>query len=263
MSWRFIPYAEFDGAMNMAIDVLLLERAQKSEPILRLYGFSPPCLSIGLSQKLPLETVERAKARGFQIVRRPSGGRAVLHFKDLTYAFVACEKASSENGILEQSVSAAYKQICAGLQASFQEFELQAELGSVEASYRHLADCFLATTNADLHLAGRKLAGSAQLRRRGSVLQHGSIPLSLEQDIMPQLLGVKLEAATEKTKRHANLFELLGRGLTTQEMNDAFRKGFSSAFSIDFVENPLSLEELEAAEKLAFEFKFDEQAQTA
>ena len=244
LAWRFIPFAEFDGATNMAIDLQLLQQCEAgAAPVLRLYGFSPPCLTLGLNQKLAEETLERVRQRGYDIVRRPTGGRAVLHLNDLTYSFVARQKGEGEFGVLETSVSAAYKQICAGLQAAFDILGLRAELGASSSAYRHLADCFLATTNADLHHAGRKLAGSAQLRRRGTVLQHGSIPLNLDQNIMADLLG--LERKEEGSQRHANLFEILRREVSMAELNEAMKDGFAKAFSVEFSERVLLPEEIE------------------
>ena len=229
----------------MAIDVGLLEEAEHNPPVLRLYGFAPPCMSIGLAQKLPQDTVARIEQRGFDIVRRPSGGRAVLHYKDITYAFIASQTGTSSYGILQHSVSAAYRQICEGLKETFLLLGLAVELGPAEAAYRHLADCFLATTNADLHYAGRKLAGSAQLRRRGCVLQHGSIPLNLEQDLVPSLLGAEQSSAKTAEDRHANLFDMLGHSLSTSELNEAMQQGFARAFNVGFDSRPLS--ELELA----------------
>jgi len=239
----------------MAIDVGLLERAERCPPVLRLYGFSPPCFSLGLSQRLPEGTVKRVIEHGFQIIRRPSGGRAVLHFKDLTYSFVASQKGTGEFGILESSVSAAYKQICAGLKEAFLLMGFHVELGSARAPYRHLTDCFLATTHADLHYGGRKLAGSAQLRRRGAVLQHGSIPLNLDQDLVSELLGSKQNDLPEpKSDRHANLFEIMGGPTSFLELNEAMKKGFEKAFSVKFDESALTFEELSQAHQRLNEF---------
>lgn len=233
----------------MAIDTMLLERAEKMPPVLRLYGFSPACMSIGLSQKLSDESIENIQRRGFDLVRRPSGGRAVLHYKDLTYAFVGAEIGVGQYGFLERGVNAAYKQICCGLQQAFSILGLNAELGSAEAAYRHLADCFLATTNADLHHKGRKLAGSAQLRRRGAVLQHGSIPLNLEQGLVAELLGGN-ESKTGNVERHANLFDILGKTLTIEELNQALKAGFEAAYDVELEASPLSQEEMQVANQL-------------
>jgi lipoate-protein ligase A len=259
LNWRFIPYAQFDGATNMALDVALLEQAEDNPPVLRLYGFAPPCMSIGLAQRLPPDCVARIEERGFEIVRRPSGGRAVLHYHDITYAFIASQTGTGKYGLLQHSVSAAYRQICEGLKEAFLLLGLAVELGPAAAAYRHLADCFLATTNADLHFAGRKLAGSAQLRRRGCVLQHGSIPLNLDQELVPTLLGAEpREPRTAKTKedRHANLFEMLGHELSISELNEALQQGFSRAFNVSFDSQPLSEREIELAELARNDYVF-------
>lgn len=255
-NWRFVPYAEFDGALNMGIDTALLEQALECVPTLRLYGFAPPCLTLGLNQKINPSVPERAAQKGIDIVRRPSGGRAVLHYKDITYCFLASERGQGKHGVLEPSVSAAYKQICAGLQQAFLLLGLNAELGAAEASYRHLADCFLATTNADLHFQGRKLAGSAQLRRRGAVLQHGSIPLNLEQDLMNELLDGGAGEQKPGTDRHANLFELLGRSLSMDEISESMKAGFAKAFGVGFSEQNLSEVELRKAKELSSKFVY-------
>src|SRR5437879_3230829 len=91
--WRFIPCASYDGCTNMAIDEAILDAhiAGDAAPTLRLYFFAPPAVTIGLSQKMPPELVQSIEARGIDVVRRPTGGRAVLHLNDLTYSFVGSD----------------------------------------------------------------------------------------------------------------------------------------------------------------------------
>lgn len=257
--WRFIPYCEHSGATNMAIDELLLEEVLDGtcEPTLRLYGFAPPAVSIGLNQKFDSATTKRIEDAGFDVVRRPTGGRAVLHLDDLTYSFIGLDE--SRGGTLKTSVTAAYRQICQGLVQALSGLGVESELGETQAPYRHLADCFLATTPADLHHKGRKLAGSAQLRRRGAVLQHGSIPLQQQQDAMAKLLGdtdcsarfSRENLAEHKTTaapqdRHLNLFELTQRR-TFCEIDKAWTEGFESVFKVKFEAKKLTEDELELA----------------
>lgn len=251
MSWRFIPYSCFDAATNMAIDEYLLEAhlSGKIPPTLRLYGFNPPAITIGRNQLLPEDAVQRGRERGFTVARRPTGGRAVLHHQDITYAFIGSEIGGGPEGVLEASVSGAYKQISRGLQFALSRFGLRADLGQTNSAYRDLSDCFLATTQADLHIDGLKLAGSAQLRRRTAVLQHGSIPLSLEQGLMQEiLLGAVDESPSYR--RHANLFQLAGRNIPTEELEEAFKSGFERAFSVKFNRSELNEGELAAADEL-------------
>lgn len=239
MEWLFAEYEEFDAATNMAIDEALLDRhlAGLMPPVVRLYGFAPPAVTLGYAQRPDESVLQRISERGFGCARRPTGGRAVLHYKDLTYAFIGSQAGSGPWGTLAASVSAAYAQICEGLKQSLSLLGAQVELGETQAAYRHLTDCFLATTPADLHYRGRKIAGSAQLRRSGAVLQHGSIPLDQEQDLMAELLGSEPPPAAS---RHANLFEVLNRRVDWEEFNTAFSEGFSTAFNQRFCRTKVS-----------------------
>jgi lipoate-protein ligase A len=229
--WRLIPYAEFDGSTNMSIDEAILEERINgaAPPTLRLYGFSPPCVTIGLSQKMDDAVAARIQAAGVDVVRRPTGGRAVLHLDDLTYSFVGTD--TTCGGRFSTSITESYKQISQGLVAAFAELGAPSELGATGVAYRHLQDCFMATTGSDLHHNGTKLIGSAQVRRRGSILQHGSVPLLQDPEMMPRLLG---EPTSPDSPRHLNLFDLIGRRLTFAELQDAFQAGFQKTFDVDF-----------------------------
>ncbi len=249
LSVRFLAFGLADAATNMAVDEAILEAhlAGLVPPTLRLYGFEPPAVSLGHTQKLPDGLLDRARARGFEVVRRPTGGRAVLHFGDLTYSFVAGSKkgrgsAMMDRGLLEESVSAAYKQICKGLQNAFRSLGLDLDLGSTDVPYRQLHDCFLATTGSDLQFNGKKMVGSAQLRRKSAVLQHGSILLDQPQSLLPELLGKKIGEVTIND-RHANLFDALGKRISHGELEEALKAGFASAFGVDTQPGPLTPEE--------------------
>lgn len=251
---RFLAFAYADAATNMAVDEAVLEAylAGLAPPTLRLYGFDPPAVSLGHTQKLPEGLLDRAREKGFDVVRRPTGGRAVLHFGDLTYAFIAGSRKrgpeSAGNGFLEESVSAAYKQICKGLQNGFSSLGLNLDLGSADVPYRQLHDCFLATTGSDLQHKGKKMVGSAQLRRKGAVLQHGSILLDQPQSMLPALLGRELEGRTS-AERHANLLDVLEQRVSHADIQEAMKAGFASAFSVDVHPGELSREELVLADE--------------
>ncbi len=238
MSFRVLKYKVFDAASNMALDEAILEAHRKNlvPPTLRFYGWAPPSVSIGYSQKMDAETIERIKSKGFDVVRRLTGGRAVLHFGELTYSFIASPP------VLSEQLNEAYKQICQGLILGLKNLGVQAELGkSINSKqYKDFSDCFLATTQADLQVNGKKMVGSAQLRRQGAVLQHGSILLDQPQDLLPELLGGKQETAND---RHSNFNNVAGRAVSIEEMEEALIKGFSEAFQINFEYNNLIEEE--------------------
>lgn len=252
--WRLIEYEVHDGRSNMALDEAMLEAHLRGEvpPTLRLYGWAPPAVSIGYAQKLPDEAKARIQEAGFDIVRRATGGRAVLHLNELTYSFVCSVKddgSASEDAILSASVLSAYKQICKGLVIGLSKAGVEVELGQGQAASRQMHDCFLATTTADLHFKGKKLVGSAQVRRRGAVLQHGSILLSQPQNLMPRLLSGK-DSEPGEAQRHANLYEILDRKPTVEELSAFLKAGFEEAFARRLVAATFTGTELSFAQEL-------------
>ncbi|MBP7863653.1 lipoate--protein ligase family protein [bacterium] len=231
MPFRLLKYKIFDAASNMALDEAILESHRKgfTQPTLRFYGWAPPAVSIGYSQKMDDETISRIKSRGFDVVRRLTGGRAVLHFNELTYSFVASPP------VLSEQLNEAYRQICQGLILGLKHLGVEAELGKSNKQYKDFSDCFMATTQADLQVNNKKMVGSAQLRRQGAVLQHGSILLDQPQDLLQELLDTKQETKI----RHTNFNEVKGEAVSIEEMENAFTKGFAEAFSTKFEEGKL------------------------
>lgn len=252
MECRFISCGSFDAAQNMAIDEAILECHLKGlvPPTLRLYQFAPPAVSIGYAQSIDVKKIEEIRARKIDIVRRPTGGRAVLHLGDLTYSFIASSRTNTDvkgdQILLESSVLGAYRQISAGLLNGIAELGIELSIGLNQAT-RHQPDCFAATTIADLHYQGKKLIGSAQMRRKQGVLQHGSIILDQPQDLMAQLFGS--EEAGNNAIRHANLYEIAGRPIPLAELQSALKAGFSRAFNVDFFSGVLNQEEISLSEE--------------
>lgn len=259
-NWRLIDYEVYDAATNMAIDEAILNAhlAGLVPPTLRFYGWSPPAVSIGYGQKFPEAAASRVREKGFDIIRRPTGGRAVLHLDELTYSFVGSAATTAEvspdKKVLSSNIIKAYKQICAGLINGFRNLKVPVELGEGEHAARQMHDCFTATTNADLHYQGKKIAGSAQLRRQNAVLQHGSILLCQDQDLMPELLfGDRKKKSVEsdpQQTRHANLFEITNHAFSSEVLIDAFKLGFEEAFGITFDSSTLTDGEWLAVDEL-------------
>lgn len=253
---RFIPYGVFDGATNMALDEVLLELARSSaeenQITLRFYGWQPDAVSIGYGQRLAPSRLDEIEQAGFDVVKRPTGGRAVLHNGELTYSFVGHES------LLGKNIATAYARICSGLIAGFKDLGLTVVLGdsrSKRGSYRDKEDCFLAITTADLKLDEKKLVGSAQLRRGDWVLQHGSILLEQPQELMPGLLGSKPVSGIETDQtRHANLFEYIPTPIAVAELSSIFKHGFEQAFDLTLLESDFSEVELRKASELKEKF---------
>jgi len=264
IEWRLLAYDEHDAAMNMAVDEAILEThlAGMAPPTVRLYGFRPPAVSIGYAQTLAPDVAQRIRAAGLDLVRRPTGGRAVLHLGDLTYSFVGTASgaqpdksngAQAANEFLSPSIIGAYKQICLGLIGALEHLGVAAEIGTSDSSYRQLQDCFLATTTADLHHRGKKLVGSAQLRRGNGVLQHGSLLLNQDQELMERLLtGTQgaLSPLTSRGARHANLFEIAGKNIAISQLEAAMKSGFEKAFGTELKLGALTESETKLAGRL-------------
>jgi lipoyl(octanoyl) transferase len=238
--WRLILSGGAAGARNMALDEALLCSAALRHT-LRLYWFAPPCLSIGAHQSL--EDVDRAAcaAAGVQVVRRPSGGRAVLHDGEITYALVG----PAAGAVFGGGVLPSYKRIGSALMAACAELGLAvvSEAGGRGASG---PSCFSAAAPYEPLAAGAKLAGSAQLRRGASVLQHGSLRLT-RPHVDTSLLLRERRAGQRIPADPPSLSELLGRAVSRDTAISALREAFSACFAVELTPGALSAEELMAA----------------
>ncbi|NIQ93986.1 MAG: lipoate--protein ligase family protein [Desulfuromonadales bacterium] len=183
-TWRYIKSGALEGDRNMAIDAALFESVAsgKSPPVLRLYNWHPPTVTLGYGQR-EVESVDLDFCRqaGLAVVRRPTGGRAVLHDREVTYAIIASEGTGDfPGGILDN-----YRVVSEILRDTIRSFDLPAELvpgrssgGRPSGGDRSV--CFTAPSSYELVVDGCKIAGSAQKRGQGAFLQHGSIPLEMD-----------------------------------------------------------------------------------
>jgi lipoate-protein ligase A len=191
--WRLISSGYMDGAMNMAIDEALLHAvaAGESPPVLRFYRWRPATVSLGYAQSVHTDLdLELCKAAGLGVVRRATGGRAVLHDNELTYAIIA-PLATAAFG---HSVLDCYRGISEILQKTLQQLGLPAQLvpGKPKGGQRNAmrAVCFSAPSQYELVVEGRKVAGSAQKRCADAFLQHGSIPVEIDLELLGRVLRV-------------------------------------------------------------------------
>lgn len=230
-TWRLIPLLEAGGTVQMAIDSWLLEQHQlrKHPPTLRFYTWSPPAISLGYHQRQYPEYWQNLTWRGekLDLVRRPSGGRAVLHQGDLTYAVVTSAFCGSR---LE-----AYQKICEFLIQGWRSLGVQLQYGKAGRGYIHNPNCFGTATGADLVLTdGGKLIGSAQLRRGGAILQHGSMGLQPDGELFAQVFGAESFTAVQ-----------LPQGLTLEKIMAAMIAAASDCFDMQLEVQPLSPSEWE------------------
>jgi len=189
-----MKYIEFEvntGEKNMQIDNDLLEFAIKnkfSTPIFRLYAWSPACVSLGRNQNADFLDNEFLKSQNIDVVRRLTGGRALLHDKELTYSYV-CPVSTLKNG---ESVVNSYKEISQFLIDGFQSLGINLEFGQ-KKPHTKFDYCMSISTGADLSFEGKKLIGSAQFRKEGYILQHGSILFDYDRNLIEQLFKEKID----------------------------------------------------------------------
>lgn len=193
--WTVLPYRVASGSEQMAADLELLEWASAGQgPTLRFYGWDPPCVSIGRFQRVDSLNLEELRARGLDWVRRPTGGRAILHDRELTYAIAVPPRILLDTGVLAsyQALSGLIERaVGSALDLPFRsrtEHSAITEPASPISS-RGVVNCFALLAEGDSALAEGKLIGSAQVRRDGAVLQHGSLLLSVDREAWRALFG--------------------------------------------------------------------------
>ena len=190
----FIPYEVKTGFENMQIDNNLLENAiknQQKEPVFRLYGWSPACVSLGRNQKSDFLDENFLRENKIDITKRLTGGRALLHDDEITYSFI-CAVSYLKNGC---SVMESYKEISQILINAFQKVGIELDFGGVKKYKGHLDYCMLVSTGADLCWNGKKLIGSAQFRKNDYILQHGSILYDYKIDLLEKIFKEKVDTS--------------------------------------------------------------------
>ena len=221
---KLIEYKINTGKYNMDYDSFLLEEAIKNEekePIIRFYGWSPACVSLGRNQSIEHINVEYCKVNNIDIVKRVTGGRGLLHDDEVTYSFI-CPCDFLEDGT---SIIKSYKEISSAIIQGFKNIDINLELGGkkkVEASHDY---CMLLSTGADLSFNGTKLIGSAQFRKQGYILQHGSVLFSYNKEVIENIFNEKTQENTITCIKEIN------PKLPREDVISAMTKGFKDYFS--------------------------------
>jgi lipoyl(octanoyl) transferase len=257
MQWRFLNTGYHCPGMNMALDeaILLTCEAGTAPPTLRVYGWQPPALSLGYAQHVSKEVnVEACHRYGIEIVRRPTGGRAVLHDDEVTYSVVM--PITSPDGT--RTLTEHYHLIGLALAESFTHLGLAVCLArpqrSVSARQAPSPACFAALSRYELSVSGKKLVGSAQKRGQYALLQHGSIPLSLDRQRLFQCLRVPPEQhdalVQEAYATMIAVHEAATTPIAITDIHAALRHGFAATLAAPMIEGELRPEEWQMACKL-------------
>ena len=200
---RFIDYKIRTGKENMQIDSDLLDesiRNQYNEPVFRLYGWKPACVSLGRNQDEGFINKKLLAEYNIDCVRRLTGGRALLHDNELTYSYI-CPVASIDNG---QNVTESYKFISGIWIDIFKSLGIGLTIGGAPRHITRNNYCMAVSTGADLCYENRKFIGSAQCRKEGYILQHGSILIDYDKDKLDKIFAEKTEFSTITTLKEIN-----------------------------------------------------------
>ena len=267
--WNFINTGSKNPYYNMAMDEALLNFVSRGEidPVIRFYTWNPATLSIGYFQRLQKEIdIDKVKEKGYGSVRRQTGGRGVLHDKELTYSVIVPE--SHPN--MPSTVTEAYKIISQGLLEGFKNlgFETYFAIPRSKEERDKLKQprssvCFDAPSWYELVVEGRKIAGSAQTRQKGVILQHGSILQDIDIDDLFDMFKFKNERLKAKMKENfvqkaVAINDISNQHITLNEMENAFEAGFKKGLNIDF--KPLELTEKQLEEVQELEDKYRSEA---
>lgn len=246
-TWRFINTDYNDGFYNMAIDEAILNSVieGKSPPTIRFYRWDPPTVTLGYFQKAHREIdQELCQAKGIQVVRRLTGGRAILHDKELTYSIVVSDKQKQVSGSIIES----YLKISRALVKGLLNFGVVVEMMARPCKEKGSAACFDAPSWHEIVWQGRKLVGSAQTRKHGCLLQHGSIPMVLDVELLFNLLKISNNQAKQRLKENFRqkavaLEEILGKEIDYWDLAEALTEGFKQTFNINVCWDELTREE--------------------
>ena len=256
-TWRILTTPPACGAWNMAADEAILESVgtHQTPPTLRLYAWQPACLSLGHAQ--PVADVDQAALQrfGWQLVRRPTGGRAILHTDELTYSVIT----PPDDPIMSGGVLESYRRLAQALLLALQTLGLTA---NANATYQNTPAnstngpvCFEVPSNYEITVQGKKLIGSAQARRREGILQHGSFPLHGDLARITQALvfptpEARHQAAERLLTHAATAANFLSPPPTWQQAAFAFEQAFAKTLDLNLKPGELSPAEVRRAQEL-------------
>lgn len=257
-TWRLLRTPPARGAWNMALDEAILEHIHRgaSPPTLRLYAWDPACLSLGHAQSYADVDTLRLRARGWDVVRRLTGGRAILHTDELTYSVTAPADEPRVAGTVLES----YNRLAGALLRAVADLGLPVEMkehaGAAGPSLNPV--CFEVPSTYEITVNGKKLIGSAQARKKEGVLQHGSLPLGGDLTRICQALvfadeSARGEASARLLARATTVESVLGHAVDWETAAQAFTHAFESELGLTFEEGEVSKSELARAEELISE----------
>lgn len=241
---RFIDSGALDASLNMAIDeaISIYVRKGKSLPTVRFYGWIKPSVTIGEFQKITEVNTEICRQLNIPVVRRPTGGKGILHYDDLTYSFV-----SKKEGIFRGSLFQTYEKLSHIFSNAFHLSNIDVEIKKTRDSINRSSLCFARSSYGEISFKGVKIMGSAQKRWTDGFLQQGTIPVTVNKELLKEIFFCMPEEAEKiyGIKEFNDKFDI-----------NSFKKNFKitlNMFDFQILEEPLSQEEFALAQQLLLE----------
>jgi lipoate-protein ligase A len=226
----------------MAVDeaLLLSHAAHQTPPTVRFYDWQPTCVSLGRFQKFDEARALAIRERGFDLVRRPTGGRAVLHQHEITYCIVVNADLLPVNC---RSVIGSYRWLSQGFAAGLSDLGIDAALAKASPNpSRNIANCFSSAAQCDFLVEDRKLIGAAQCRKNGAILQHGSLLLDIDNAAWVGVLGGSMN--------HTASLRALGITGSRTAVIEALCRGLERSLQVSLEQSVLGEAEIAVASRL-------------
>lgn len=246
MNWRLIDSGPCDAAYNMALDeaIAISVRNGEAAPTLRFYGWESLSVSIGSFQNIAEIDTEYCTNNNIPVVRRPTGGRGILHGDELTYSFSARNEGDFSGGLLES-----YRKLSIAFKSAMESAGLMVSLKEKRESGRNLKRspiCFKSTSFGEISINSIKIIGSAQKRWNDAFLQQGSIPYSIDYERTSSVFKIN----TNFSKNEMLGLREIVKNFNADSFKEAIRLSFESVFNIKLVDSHLSVHEQEIAHLL-------------
>ena len=231
-TWRFIDTGPCSAFYNMALDeaIATAVRTGNLPPTLRIYGWDMPSVSIGCFQKVSDINIDYCLGKGIPIVRRPTGGRAILHDYEITYSF----SAKTDSGVFSKGLLDSYEKVSSAFGLALSKIGLASELKLQREPRNRSPLCFQSTSYGEITIFGKKVIGSAQKRWPDCLLQQGSIPFILDKDEIAKVFRLQSPEIGDKI---IGLKEILPH-LNLRDLRDAIRISFEETFNTRLVLSP-------------------------
>ncbi|MEE9432382.1 MAG: hypothetical protein V3V16_15150 [Melioribacteraceae bacterium] len=240
MNWHLLDYGSFTGKHNMEFDLQLVNSCQTDNAYLRFYGWKPYCISLGANQSIKEINVNKTNRDKIDIVKRPTGGRAILHAEELTYSVVISNYNNISGKVLYNQISQA---IVNGLQLYSSKLN-QVILENVQPNFTTELNkpsgglCFASTAKSEIKFNGKKLVGSAQRKIGNVILQHGSILIGKFHTGLVNYLNIEedkiLSLQDELGNSTIELETILNEKVSLTNLQESIIKGFEKTFDILF-----------------------------